>query len=293
MNLLTEFSDALAGRVASAAPGVAALFAGGRRVQRSGLLWQPGVLVTSAQGLPDGPAEAVLSGAVAVPATLAGRDPGTNIAVFRLEAPAPSRPAAAEAAVGSLALLLGADEAGGVSARLGMVNVVGPCWTSLAGGRIDRLVRMDARLSPQEEGGPVLSAAGQLLGMSSLGPRRRTLVIPAVTLERVVAALLAAGRVARGWLGVSLHPVAIPPAFQAAEAAGLMVMSLAPDGPAQMAGVLPGDIVLAVDGAPAEDSRAMAKTLGDLPIGQVVTLRLLRGSSVHDVAAMIGERPAC
>jgi S1-C subfamily serine protease len=295
MNLLTQFSDALAGRVATAAPGVAALFTGGRRVQRSALLWQAGVLVTSEQGMPDGPAQAVLPGAVTVPATLAGRDPGTNIAVFRLDAPAPDRPEPAEAMVGALALLLGADEVGGVSARLGMVNVVGPAWTSMAGGRVDRLIRLDARLSPQEEGGPVLSASGQLLGMSTLGPRRRTLVIPTVTLERVVEALLTAGHVTRGWLGISLHPVAIPPAFQAeaAVAAGLMLMSLAPDGPAEAAGLLPGDILLAVDGVPAEDPRTVAKSLGLLPVGQTVMLRLLRGGIVQDLTAMIGARPAC
>ena len=295
MNLLTQFSDALAGRVATAAPGVAALFTDGRRVQRSALLWQDGVLVTSEQGMPDGPAQAVLPGTGALPATLAGRDPGTNIAVFRLDSPAPSRPEPGEAVVGALALLLGADEVGSVSARLGMVNVVGPAWTSMAGGRVDQLIRLDARLSPQEEGGPVVSASGQLLGMSTLGPRRRTLVIPTVTMERVVEALLTAGRVVRGWLGISLHPVAIPPAFQAEAAgpAGLMLMSLARGGPAEAAGLLPGDILLALDGAPVENPRAVAKALGLLPIGQTVTLRLLRNGVVQTLTATIEVRPSC
>ncbi len=295
MNLLTQFSDALAGSVATAAPGVAALLTEGRRQRRSALLWQAGVLVTSEQDLGDGPAQAVLPGGATVAATLAGRDPGTNLAVFRVDAAAPARPESAEAAVGALALLLGADEAGGVSARLGMVNVVGPAWTSMAGGRVDRLIRLDARLSPQEEGGPVLSASGQLLGMSTLGPRRRTLVIPTITLDRVVAALLTAGRVAQGWLGISLHPVAIPPALQAEAggAAGLMLMSLAAGGPAETAGLLPGDILLAVDGTPVENPRTVAKALGLLPIGQAVTLRLLRGGVVQTVTATIEVRPAC
>jgi S1-C subfamily serine protease len=297
MDILTEFSAALSNRTAKAAPTLAALTFEGRRSQRSGFLWQPGVLVTSEQGLPDGAAQAVLQNGATVAATPAGRDSGTNIAVFRLDAsgPAPDWPKAAEPSAGALVLLLGADGTGGVSARLGLINVVGPAWTSMAGGRVDRLIRLDARLAAAEEGGPVLDAAGGLLGMSTLGPRRRTLVIPAETLARVVQPLLSAGRVARGWLGVSLHPVAVPPALQAQAGAtvGLMLMSLAEGGPGDKAGLLPGDIVLTLDGVATEHPRATALALAALPAGRTVTLRLLRGGVVQSTDIVIGERPSC
>ena len=213
MDFLMEWSHALTGRVAAAAPWLGE--PGGqnrRRSQRSGFVWAPGVIVTSEQGLPDGPARAVLPGGEWVEAAPTGRDASTNIALFRLPTPVPAGPAAGwpaagDPAVGALALLLGGDGDGGPAARFGLVSSVGGAWTSMAGGRIDRLIRLDARLSPQIEGGPVLDAAGGLLGMSTLGPRRRALVIPATTIARVVAALLSAGRVPRGWLGVSLHPV--------------------------------------------------------------------------------------
>jgi S1-C subfamily serine protease len=297
MDFLTEFSAALSSRTAKAAPNLVALTFEGRRSQRSGFLWQPGVLVTSEQGLPDGPAQAILPGGVSAAATPAGRDSGTNIAVFRLETtgPAPDWTHAATPAAGALALLLGADGTGGAAARLGLINRVGPAWTSMAGGRIDRLIWLDARLAASEEGGPVLDAAGGLLGMSTLGPRRRTLVIPAETLARVVGPLLSAGRVARGWLGVSLHAVAVPPALQADAGAtvGLMLMSLAEGGPGEKAGLLPGDIFLTLDGVATEHPRATALALAALPAGQTVTLRLLRGGVVQSTDVIIGERPSC
>ena len=163
----------------------------------------------------------------------------------------------------------------------------------MRGGRIDALLRLDARLGA-DEGGPVLDAAGRLLGMSTAGPRGRTLVIPAATIERVVDPLLSGGRIARGWLGLALQPVAIPSGLRAAagQEAGMMVMSLATDGPAEKAGVLPGDILLDVDGAPTLSARALAAKLGPDRVGQTAQLRLLRAGAAHTLSAMVAPRPA-
>ena len=83
----------------------------------------------------------------------------------------------------------------------------------MAGGRIDTLIRLDTRLAV-DEGGLVLTPSGGLIGMSTSGPRRRTIVIPTATLARVIDPLLADGRIARGWVGVGLQPVMIPDGFR-------------------------------------------------------------------------------
>ena len=266
----------------------------GQRAQRTATLWQPGVLITSEQGLPDGDAAVVAPGGARSTIRLAGRDPGTNVAVFRTEMTGPALPAAADPQVGGLALLLGAAEDGSPTARLAMVHRLGPAWDSMAGGLIDRLIRLDGRLMPSDEGGPVLDTAGRLLGMSTLGPRRRALVIPGSTVVRVVSALLSGGKLDRGWLGLGLQPVAIPAGLQQAAGrdAGLMIVSLAPHGPAEQAGVLPGDILLDVDGAPAAHPRAVARALVGGRVGEAAALRLLRAGQPIGLSVTIASRPA-
>lgn len=296
-DLLAQLSAALAARVAAGAP-LAAGILGGHRGPRSGVLWRPDVVVASEQVLPRRDAyEVVLPGGATASGRLAGRDSGTNVAVLRLDRPSSgwAEPPRTEAvAPGALVLALASDGSGGAAARLGIVHRAGPAWHSQAGGRIDRLVRLDMALGQREEGGPVLDAAGALLGMSTLGPRGRVLVIPNATVERVLAPLLAEGRVERGWLGVSLQPVALPEEQrgEAGRESGLMVIGLVPGAPAALAGVMQGDILLDLDGEATTHPRALAAALDARRIGQTAALRLLRAGAVQTVSVTVAARPA-
>jgi S1-C subfamily serine protease len=182
---------------------------------------------------------------------------------------------------------------GAPTARLGLINSVGPQWYSRAGGRIEQRIALDIRLGRTEEGGPVLDADGALLGMSTLGPPGVVLVIPVATLDRVVPQLLSDGQVARGWLGLGLQPVSIPDPLRAAagETAGMMVMSIVADGPAAKAGVKAGDILLTIDGASVRSARRLAAQLDDTSVGKQVALRLIRGGEVIAVEAAVRTRP--
>jgi S1-C subfamily serine protease len=289
---LEQFSDALADRLAAAASFTVTVRTGRR--DRSGILWRDDVVVTSEQVLPEGTDFPVVRNGVATPARLAGRDPGTNVAVLRLaQGLGGSLPeTSATPRVGSLVLLAGADTTGAPTGRLGMVHATGPAWHSMAGGRVDALLRLDARLG-SDEGGPVLTLGGRLIGMSTSGPRRRALVIPAATVERVLDPLLADGRIARGWLGVGLQHVLVPERMREAAGRdrGMMVVGLAPGAPAEQAGVLPGDIILEVDGRHTGRTRGLAATLGPERIGEPATLKLLRAGAVHLVTVVIGAHP--
>jgi S1-C subfamily serine protease len=294
MGLIEQFSSDLADRIVAAAAFVVGVHAGRRPT--SGILWRPDVVVASEQVMPQNATDVqIMFGDQTIGATLAGRDPGSNVAVLKLATPlqgsVPS--AAADIRVGNLVLVAGADDAGVTTGRLAMVHGLGPAWHSMAGGRIDAAIRLDTRLG-QDEGGPVLSLAGGLIGMSTSGPRRRTIVIPAATLDRVVDPLLTDGRIAHGWLGVGLQPVLIPDSLRqiAQRDSGLMVVGLAGGGPAEAAGVLPGDIVLEIDGAPLSRPRALSASLSPDRIGQVAILRLLRAGAVQAVDVTIAARPA-
>lgn len=292
-DLLEQLSAALAARAAAVQGAIVAIRTPEAR-HVSGTLWAPDVAVASEQSLPRRDEyELVVAGGAVVNAKPAGRDPGTNVALLRLERPV-SLPEMknGEASAAALALAFGADGAGGVSARLGLVNVAGAEWTSSAGGRIDRYLTLDLRLSRAEEGALVLDAAGKRLGFTTFGPRGRVLVIPSATVERVLPALLKDGRIERGWLGVGLQPVAVPDALreQAGQQSGAMVMSIAAHGPAAKAGILAGDIVLTVNGA--RGLRRITAELASQGIGRIADLRLIRGGAVLSLKVTIEARPA-
>jgi S1-C subfamily serine protease len=293
MDVLQQLSTSLAARVAAAAPSVVGIQTGRRPA--SGILWRADVVVTSEQVLPpEADTLKVIRAGQTVGATLAGRDPGTNVAVLKLETPMDATLPAAAAApgVGRLSIVVGSDTQGGPTARLAMVHAVGAAWQSMAGGRIDALIRLDTRLFT-DEGGPVLAADGGLLGMSTAGPRRRTLVIPTATLARVIDPLLAQGHVPQGWLGVGLQPVMVPDSLRQAAGAssGLMVVELVSGGPAETAGVLPGDILLDLDGQALGNPRALSQSMAADRIGQAAALRVLRAGAVQGVSVTIGSRP--
>src|ERR1700687_2103606 len=294
-DLLAQFSNALASRAELAKNAVVAIcLAHGRHM--TGMVWRSGIIVASEQSLPRSvDFELVAAGGSVLTASIAGRDPSTNIAILRLaeQVTSPSI-AAGEARTGAIALAIGAEGTGGVSARLGLVNLAGGEWHSSRGGLIDRRIVLDISLARREEGGPVFDAAGACLGMSTFGPRGQVIVIPAATIERVVPQLLKDGRIARGWLGVALQAVAVPDALRetADQSSGLMVMSVIEDGPAARAGILPGDIILSVDGTSALRFRKIARHLGADSIGRKADLRLIRSGAVMTVQTTIAERHA-
>ena len=131
----------------------------------TGTLWRSDVVVTSDQSLtkPD-EFEVVTAGGSTANAKVAGRDPGTNIAVLKFSQPVASGSnIPGESQVGALVLAIGADANGGASARMGIVNAVGPEWYSSHGGRVDKRIVLDINLSRSEEGGPIFDGGGGLL----------------------------------------------------------------------------------------------------------------------------------
>jgi S1-C subfamily serine protease len=118
-------------------------------------------------------------------------------------------------------------------------------------------------------------------------------VIPTATIERVLDPLLATGRVAHGWLGASVQPVLVPEPLrgEAGRSLGLMVIGVAADGPAAQAGVLMGDILVAINGDGVGSASQLAHRLGPETIGRQVELRLIRAGTEQSVAATVGVRP--
>ena len=291
---LIELSAALGALVAAATPRAVGIRITGAPLM-TGTLWRPDVVIASEQIFPDAGEAEILHPAGAVsPARVAGRDPGTNVVALRLDAAVEiAPPALAEPGHGGLVLILSAGP-GGPRARLGLVSHLGPAWVSRAGGQIDHYIGLDLMIGARGEGGPVFDAAGGLLGMAAAGPNRRGLVIPAATIDRGIGPLLATGRIARGWLGLGMQPIALDDdlATQSGHSRGLMVMQVAPGGPAAGAGLMPGDIIVELGGTPIGRLRRIAHLLGPDSIGRDIDLALIRAGTSKRVTLTIGERPA-
>jgi S1-C subfamily serine protease len=290
-NSLLTFSTAAAELVEHAAKSMVAVAHGGRGTV-SGIHWRPGVIVTAEEVLEQEKDIAVtLPGGRTVTATLAGRDPSTDVAVLRVAADGLDVAQMTDAAAlrpGHLVFAVG-NHAGAPLAALGTVAYVGGPWQSMRGGAIDSFLRLDLGLNPAGEGGALVDVQGRVLGMVVFGPRRRVLAIPGSTIDRAVDQLLAKGYVGRGYLGAGLQDVRV--ASDGARRSGVLVVSIDPDGPATRAGLLVGDIITAWDETAVERTRDVMRLLGPDSIGKSIELKLLRGGAATAVRIVIGERP--
>jgi S1-C subfamily serine protease len=285
---LQDLSGALVGLVAAAAPAVVSVHS--HRSRSSGFVWRPGFIVTADEALADeGDVAVELSGGNTVAATVAGRDPATDIALLRIDRT--DLPPAAlnelELAAGAVAVVVGAED-GEPTAALGVVSRAGGPWRSMRGGEIDARLELAIPLRRRAEGGLALDAAGRAFGMAVFGPRRRVLVIPTATIERVAAKLESHGRIGRGYLGLGLQPVAV----ETGEGSGAMVMSVDPKGPGALAGVHQGDVIVAWNGEPIRHLQSVLRSLGSDSVGRTITLGLRRAGEARQVPLTIGERPA-
>jgi S1-C subfamily serine protease len=270
-----------------------------RRIPSSGIVWRPGVVVAASHTirrdedisltLPDG-------GTVAV--TLAGRDPGTDIAVLRLPdaaAPAVAATLAPNDALRVGALVVAVGRPGdSVTASLGVISAVGGEWRTWQGGRVDRFVRLDLAIYDGFSGGPLADAAGRVLGVNTSGlTRSAPIAIPVGTVDRVTDELLAKGHVRRGYAGVAVQPVAVPDRLVREHGlpsdTALLVVAVEPGAPADRAGLLIGDVLIAIGSEPLrEPTDLLAALSGRGPI----ELRLVRGGAPVTVSLTPGERPA-
>ncbi|MGG5821956.1 S1C family serine protease [Falsiroseomonas sp. HW251] len=284
-NILEQLSATLTANAAGVAASVVSIRAG--RHAASGFGWRDGLVVTADEALPDeGEVTVTRADGSSAAASFAGRDPSTDVALLRVDGVAPLPLDGAVPPAGALVQVVGRADAETLVA-LGTVARSGPAWRSLRGGQVDARVELGLSLRRSAEGGIALDPAGRAFGMAVFGPRRRTLVIPAATIARVAATLAEHGRIARGWLGLSLQPVPL----EGGAGVGLMVMAVEPGGPAASA-IVQGDVVVAIDGRPIEGMRGLMGALGPASVGTRLRLGLRRAGAPLEAEVTVAERPA-
>jgi S1-C subfamily serine protease len=273
-----------------------------RRIPASGILWRPGLVVAADHTVhKEDDVRVTLPDGTDARAAVAGRDATTDLCVLKLRdgAVAEAEPASVSRTplrVGQLVLALGRPGAA-VTASLGIVSAVGPEWRTWRGGRIDQFVRLDLAIYDGFSGGPLVDATGRVLGLGTSGLARAAAVaVPAATIDRVADQLLAGGRIRPGYLGIGTQPVklneSIRTKLEGAPEWGLMIVAVEPDGPADRAGVLLGDVLVTLDGQPTADPRDVLAALGPDAIGKSLPATVVRAGAPTTLTITVGEHPS-
>jgi S1-C subfamily serine protease len=230
-------------------------------------------------------------------ATIAGRDPGSDLALLRLErgGALAAEPAPAEGRVGQLVLALGRPSPAGIEASLGVISAMGGPVRTGRGGLLERYLQTDATPYPGFSGGPLINAAGHILGINTSGlARGASLTIPVSLAWQVADALARNGSIRRGYLGIRSQPVALPPAQRQAlgreQSVGLLLVSVDADSPAERGGLLVGDILVALAGHPVNDPDELLAVLSGPIVGQSTPVQVLRGGQPATFNVLVGER---
>jgi S1-C subfamily serine protease len=294
-NILVELSNAMAAAAEKA--GLSTVMVNARRrMPASGIAYTADLILTANHVVEREEGIIItLSDGTEVTASVAGRDQGTDLALLRLERPmATLAETAAEAKVGQLVLALGRPSEAGIEASLGVVSAVGgPVHTNH--GAIDKYIRTDTTPFPGFSGGPLADAEGRVVGLNTSGfGHGVAITIPADLAWKVAEQLAKHGSVQRGYLGVRSQGVEISEAAQKAlkreQATGLILIGVEKDSPAEAAGLMVGDIIVAVDGQPVRDhDELFARLSGDV-IDKSTLVEVLRGGQPQKIDVKIGAR---
>ena len=247
----------------------------------------------------DGEISVLLPDGQRAEAKLAGRDPGTDLAILKVEsgdAPVAQVGDPSSLKLANFVLALGRTRSGNLVASGGIVGGLSGEQRTWRGGRLDQAIRLDLTLYAGFSGGPLVGADGKVLGMNTSGlSRGRAVSVPVSTVERSVNELLEKGYIARPYLGIAMQPVSIPEnvrgKIKSAPQGGLMVMHVEAGGPAEKAGIVLGDVIVELKGKPVLETESIRDVVSGAKIGEKVGITVLRSGTPLEVTVVLAERP--
>ena len=233
-------------------------------------------------------------------ADLVGQDPDTDVAVLRISAPdliAVTFGNSQELRPGQLVIAIGNPYGFQHSVSTGVVSALGRTLRARSGRLIDQVIQTDAALNPGNSGGPLVTSAGQVVGVNTAiiaGGQGLSFAVPINTVTSVLPALLRDGRVRRGYLGIAGQDVPllrrVTRFHKLSQSTGVFVISLEKDGPAGAAGLRDGDIIVSLDSIAVSTVDDLHRALTEERIGSFATLGILRDQQRVAVVVRIGDR---
>jgi serine protease Do len=272
---------------------------GPRRAMGSGFVVHPGGYVVTNAHVVEGASvvDVRLASGRRVRGTVVGRDERVDLALVRIEAPAPLPVLplgdSDRLRVGELVLALGHPFGLEQTVSFGIVSRKGAPLTAAAPG-FD-FIQTDAAVNPGNSGGPLVNMAGQVVGVNSMAARNGSIgfAIPANLVKGLLPSLHARGRVDWGWLGVRIDEITEDnaPEYGLAAPRGVGIEGVLPGQPAAAAGLRARDVVVAVDGRPVATPRELQRVIAVTPVGTTVRLMLVRAGQEQEVPVVVGRYP--
>ena len=235
-----------------------------------------------------------------VTAAVVGSDPETDLAVLKVKRaglPAITFAPPESLRVGDAVLAIGNPFGVGQTVTMGIVSALGRSHLGI--NTFENYIQTDAAINPGNSGGALVDAAGQLVGVNTAifsrsgGNLGIGFAIPVSIVRQVMEQIIAHGAVTRGWVGVEVQEISpeIAESFGLKSTEGALIAGILRGGPADRAGVRPGDVLVAVNGRKVADSEALLNLIAALQPGQAVELRVIRQQKVLQAKAVVEKRP--
>ena len=233
-------------------------------------------------------------------AKVVGNDPDTDLAVLRLDAenlPAITFGSSEALRVGDVVLAIGSPFGFSQTVTSGIVSALGR--TGLGINTFENFIQTDAAINPGNSGGALIDASGNLIGINTAifspsgGSMGIGFAIPVSTAKMVLEQIVKNGSVTRGWIGVEAQAInpAMAESFRLGSTRGALIAGVLRGGPADKAGVKPGDVLLEVQGKPVADPAGMLNLIAALAPGQAAKVKLKREGQDVDATITVGRRP--
>ena len=235
-----------------------------------------------------------------VSAKVVGADPETDLAVLKVDLKnlsAITLGRIEQAQVGDVVLAIGNPFGVGQTVTMGIISALGRSHLNI--NTFENFIQTDAAINPGNSGGALIDTKGNLLGINTAiysrsgGSLGIGFAIPVSTVKTVLDSILSTGTVVRGWIGV--EPQEITPelaeSFGLAQKAGAIIAGVLKGGPADRAGIRPGDILTAVDGKPVADTTEMLNLIAQLTPGKSAKITIQRKQQQSVIEVQVGKRP--
>ncbi len=244
--------------------------------------------------------EVALSDGRKTRATIVGTDPESDLAVIRINLP--KLPAITigqpdQAQVGDVVLAIGNPFGVGQTVTLGIVSATGRDHLGI--NRYENFIQTDAAINPGNSGGALIDTQGNLIGINTAiysqsgGSLGIGFAIPISNAKSVMESIIRSGHVVRGWIGVEPQELTVELAesLNLTQRSGSIITAVVRNGPADKAGMKPGDLMLSIEGKPIRDTTQMVNLIADLTPGSTARVMVLRRGQETALNIVIGKRP--